>query len=205
MKQPTFTRAMAVTAILALCLMGLLAGCGGSSRRTTPTTAGPSTQAAATGPNTPGTGGPKSSGSSAGVPTTSAAPTSAPTTPSVRPENLVASQVEVYGDCDTPSVEPSEIVLTCADYGWVLDDLHWSSWTASEATAVGTFVYNDCDPYCAAGHFHYVPGTRVTLTAPARGASGQLVWSHLTQSPEPPGYVTGPFHGGPFPLPTRPI
>jgi hypothetical protein len=39
-----------------------------------------------------------------------------------------------------PSVEPSEIVLTCADYGWILKALHWSSWTASQATAIGTFV-----------------------------------------------------------------
>jgi hypothetical protein len=114
----------------------------------------------------------------------------------------VDTRIEVYGDCMTPSLEPTEIVLTCADYGWVLEDLHWSSWTASKATAVGTFVYNDCNPYCGAGHFHSVPGTRITLTAPVHGPGGQLLWSHLTQSPEPPGYATGPYHGGPFPLPT---
>ena len=113
----------------------------------------------------------------------------------------VDTRIEVYGDCKAPSLEPSEIVLTCADYGWILEDLHWSSWTPTQATAVGTFIYNDCNPNCAAGHFHSVPGTRVTLTAPVRGARGQLVWSRLVQSPEPPGYVTGPLHGGPFPLP----
>ena len=84
-----------------------------------------------------------------------------------------------YGDCKTPSVEPSEIVLTCGDYGWILQGLHWSSWTATQATAIGTFVYNDCTPNCAKGHHDEVPSTQVTLTAPVRGASGQLVWSKL--------------------------
>jgi len=97
-----------------------------------------------------------------------------------------------------------EIVLTCADYGEVLEGLHWTSWTASSATAVGTLVYNDCVPDCAAGHEHHVPGTEVTLTVATRGASGTLVWSEVQENPEPPGYETGPYHGGPQPLPTQP-
>ena len=213
MKKPT--RVIAGIAMSALCLMGLLAGCGGSSKKTTPTTAAPSTPAAAAGTSTPPTAGsrtlgsattagPTASSSSVGAPTTYIASASAPTVPSSRPEPI-DTQIEVYGDCMTPRLEPTEIILSCADGGWVLEHLHWSRWTASEATAVGTFIYNDCHPYCAAGHFHAVPGTQVTLTAPVHGTGGQLVWSHLTQSPEPPGYATGPLHGGPFPLPTRPI
>ncbi len=133
--------------------------------------------------------------------TTPAAPTSTPPT-TVAPTDTA---IVVYGDCKTPSVEPSEIVLTCADYGWILQGLHWSSWTASQARAIGTFVYNDCKPDCAEGRHHDVPGTQVTLTDPAHGASGQLVWSRLQQNPEPPGYNSGPLHGAPFPLPLRPI
>jgi hypothetical protein len=140
-----------------------------------------------------------STGSTALTPPTVAATTS-PTT--VAP---VDSGILVYGDCKTPSLQPSEIVLTCADYGWILEALHWSSWTASQATAIGTFVYNDCTPNCAEGNHHDVPGTQVTLTVPLRDSGGQLVWSELRQNPQPPGYVTGPYHGGPFPLPTRPI
>jgi hypothetical protein len=138
---------------------------------------------------------------------TTIAPTTATSTASTSPATIapVDTGILVYGDCKTASLEPSEIVLTCADYGWILEALHWSSWTASQATAVGTFVYNDCTPNCAEGHHHDVPGTQVTLTAPVRGRGGGLVWSKLGQSPEPPGYVTGPFHGGPFPLPTQPI
>jgi hypothetical protein len=113
--------------------------------------------------------------------------------------------IEVYGNCATASLEPTTIVLTCADYGWILEGLHWTSWSNTAATGTATFVYNDCSPDCALGHCHQVPDTRVTLTDPVVGAGGQLVWSRLQQSPEPPGYETGPLHGGPFPLPTRPI
>lgn len=113
--------------------------------------------------------------------------------------------IEVYGNCKTPSVEPAEIVLACADYKVLLEALHWTSWTAASATAVGTLVYDDCTPSCADGHFHRVPGTRVTLTVPSRSPGGQLVWSEVQENPEPPGDETGPYHGGPQPLPKGPI
>ncbi len=117
----------------------------------------------------------------------------------------VDAGIEVYGNCKTPSVEPAEIVLACADYNALLESLHWTSWTAASATAVGTFVYNDCTPNCADGHFHHIPGTRVTLTVPSRTAGGQRVWSEIQENPEPPGYAAGPYHGGPQPLLKGPI
>ena len=117
----------------------------------------------------------------------------------------VDAGIEVYGNCKTPTVEPTEIVLACADYNALLEALHWTSWTATSATAVGTFVYNDCTPNCAEGHFRNVPDTRITLTVPTRKAGGQRVWSEIQESPEPPGYATGPYHGGPQPLPKGPI
>jgi len=128
---------------------------------------------------------------------------SAQATPASLPS--VDAGIKVYGNCKTPSVEPTEIVLACADYNALLESLHWTSWTATSAIAVGTFVYNDCTPNCAEGHFHHVPGTRVTLTVPSRSAGGQRVWSEVQENPEPPGYATGPFHGGPQPLPKGPI
>jgi hypothetical protein len=116
----------------------------------------------------------------------------------------VDANIEVYADCTSPSVEPKVIILACADGGAVLQDIRWTSWTSTRATGLATFVYNDCSPSCAAGHFRKVPGTRVTLTDPVRGAGGRLVWSRVQQKPEPPGYQTGPLHGGPYPLPTQP-
>lgn len=111
----------------------------------------------------------------------------------------------MYGDCVSPSLEPTVIVLTCADYGWVLRDIVWTSWTRTVATGVATFVYKDCSPSCAAGHVDQVPDTQVTLSDPVPDIHGQLVWSRLQQSPQPPGYDTGPLHGALFPLPTRPV
>lgn len=121
------------------------------------------------------------------------------------PSASVDRSIEVYANCTSPSFEPTGIRVTCADAGWVLENLVWTSWTGTRATAIGTLVYNDCTPSCPAGHFHQVPGTRVLLSEPGPAVSGQLVWTRLQETPWPPGYVTGPLHGAPFPLPTRPI
>ena len=53
---------------------------------------------------------------------------------------IVTDTIKVYGNCTTPSLEPVEIVLACADYGTVLEGLHWINWTAASAMAVGTLV-----------------------------------------------------------------
>ena len=100
---------------------------------------------------------------------------------------LVDAGIEVYGNCQTPSVEPTEIVLACADYNAILEALHWTSWTATSATAVGTLVYNDCTPNCAEGHFHHVPGTRVTLTVPSRenATAGSMCGPRCRRTPNP--------------------
>lgn len=121
------------------------------------------------------------------------------------PASASPAPIKVYGNCTRPSVEPSEIVLACADDNALLTGLHWTSWTATSATAAGTLEYNDCSPNCAAGHFRDVPGTHVTLTAPVQAGNGLMVWSRVQESPEPPGYRTGPYHGGPQPLTTRPL
>jgi hypothetical protein len=135
------------------------------------------------------------------IPVTTTVPTTTLFPTTVVP---IDTRIGAYGNCTSPSVEPVEIVLACADYGALLEGLHWTSWTATSATAVGTLVYNDCVPNCASGNHHIVPGTTVTLTIPVHGASGSLVWSEVQESPEPRGYETGPYHGGPQPLPTQP-
>jgi hypothetical protein len=137
------------------------------------------------------------------VPVTTAAPGTVTSLPSTSAAS-VDTNIRVYGDCKAPTVEPPEIVLACADLGAVLEGLSWTSWTSTKATAFGTLVYNDCTPDCARGQHHSVPGTKVTLSTPVRGAQGQLVYSEVQESPQPPGYATGPYHGGPQPLPTQP-
>jgi hypothetical protein len=132
--------------------------------------------------------------------TTTAPPATAP--PATAPAD---AHIKVYGNCTTPTVEPNEIVLACADYGTLLEGLRWTSWTATTATATGTLEYNDCLPSCVAGHHHNIPGTRVTLTLPVSRDGGPLLWSRVQESPQPPGYATGPYHGGPQPLPLGPV
>jgi len=97
-----------------------IVGCGGSESRAAPPTRLTST--------------------TRGTPTTARATSSVPR----KAASTIDTAIEVYGNCATPSVEPTEIVLTCGDYGWVLEGLNWTSWTSTRATAVGTLVYNDC-------------------------------------------------------------
>ena len=82
----------------------------------------------------------------------------------------------VTADCTSPSagpaVEPSSIVLACADGNSTLENLAWSSWTAASASAAGTYVYNDCNPFCALGTFITIPGATIQLTAPVSTIDG---------------------------------
>jgi hypothetical protein len=186
--------AAVVAAIAAGSLMIALAGCGQPGQETAATGARPSSSPAQT------SLGRVSSPRSRPMPTPAASQSVTPV-----PSSSVDTSIEVYADCTSPSFEPTGIRVTCADAGWVLEDLVWTSWTSTRATATGTLVYNDCTPSCVAGHFHKVPGTQVLLTDPRRAVSGQLVWTRLQEAPWPPGYKTGPLHGAPFGLPTRPI
>lgn len=149
----------------------------------------------------------------------SARPAAAPATPKPAPAPVppaaqpaaqaplasVDSGIKVYANCTSPSFEPTDIIVTCADAGWVLEHLVWASWTSTTAIATGTLVYKVCTPSCAEGHFQQVPATRVLLSDPRPAAGGQLVWTRLQEIPWIPGYVTGPLHGAPYPLPTSPV
>jgi hypothetical protein len=114
-------------------------------------------------------------------------------------------EVVIYANCRSPTVRPSWIILTCADYGFTIIKIVWFNWTRTIATGTGTSVYNDCRPHCAGGHFHQIPDTSVRLTDPVRAPDGRLAWSRISFYPQPPGYRTGPFHGGPLPIVTKPI
>ena len=52
---------------------------------------------------------------------------------------------------------PRSIMIACGDGNFWVGALHWQTWTASGAKATGSAHANDCDPYCAAGHFHTYP------------------------------------------------
>ena len=63
----------------------------------------------------------------------------------------------VVADCSQLQVRPGSYVFTCADAGVGLESLHWTNWNSKLASAWGTYYYNDCIPYCAAGHIRKFP------------------------------------------------
>jgi hypothetical protein len=68
------------------------------------------------------------------------------------------SEQAVVIDCQgQPKVRPRNFTLACADGNDYLTRLAWNGWTAALARATGVQEVNDCDPYCAAGHFHGYP------------------------------------------------
>jgi len=115
------------------------------------------------------------------------------------PTTFVDAGIKVYADCRTPSFEPYSMTLACADNGLGLQDLLWTSWTPTSATAWATLYYNDNAPNHAAGKIHYLYNTHVTLSEPVLDRHGQLVWTKASLSQLPPGY-----HPGPLSLPSQP-
>lgn len=156
------------------------------------------------GTHTARTSTPRNASGTASTPTPSSATTGGGS-PTISPtRDSTAGDVQVYADCHTPRTKPRVIILTCADAAVSVTNLHWTSWTARHAYGIGTLRYNDCTPNCAEGRFHDVPVTRITLTRPVPDLNGHLVWSRSQEKPLPPGWATGPLHGAPEPLPTRP-
>lgn len=72
-------------------------------------------------------------------------------------------QTRVISDCQHPHYEPKRIILTCGDANMLLTHLSYVKWRAKRVEGAGRFVYNDCEPNCAAGHFHHFHVT-VTLS-----------------------------------------
>ncbi|MDX3234445.1 hypothetical protein PV392_01820 [Streptomyces sp. ME03-5709C] len=54
-------------------------------------------------------------------------------------------------------VMPPDFLLACGDGNDRLGGLYWSRWGSDSAVGTGYEEANDCDPYCAAGHFHTFP------------------------------------------------
>lgn len=72
-------------------------------------------------------------------------------------------------NCGPLVAHPKSVILACADGNYELDALHWRGWGHATATATGQARANDCNPYCAAGHFH---AFRVTVTVTKLGTCG---------------------------------
>jgi hypothetical protein len=54
-------------------------------------------------------------------------------------------------DCTKPKVEPSRIVLACADFGLFVRATHWNHWGGRRASGRGTLHANECVPAASCG------------------------------------------------------
>jgi hypothetical protein len=68
-------------------------------------------------------------------------------------------------NCNREQYKPRQIVLACGDGVTLLRKLSWSGWSSSKASGKGQYAFDDCQPDCAAGHFHSYP-VKVTMTKP---------------------------------------
>jgi hypothetical protein len=72
------------------------------------------------------------------------------------------ARVPRLADCGKATVEPPTIVLACADAGFSIASLNWSSWRWTGGHGRGVAWRNRCVPNCAAGHFvHWAVLVRV--------------------------------------------
>jgi hypothetical protein len=62
-------------------------------------------------------------------------------------------------NCHHLQVRPRSIVFACADGGFYVRRLTWSSWDRDRAVGRGVFHQNSCRPSCAEGTFHVATGT----------------------------------------------
>jgi hypothetical protein len=104
----------------------------------------------------------------------SSEPTTASTTTTVPKSALPAEPGCLAAD---RAVRPTSFVLACADGNVRVDHAQWSVWTTDHALGAGTVSENDCEPYCAAGHFHSQTAD-LLLDQPVM-SGGRLVFARL--------------------------
>jgi hypothetical protein len=78
-----------------------------------------------------------------------------------------AAKTKAPKDCIKPRVEPSRIVIGCADFSSYVDHLKWGKWHKKRARGHGRFNLNNCKPDCASGTTHHYRA-KVRLTDPKR-------------------------------------
>ena len=78
-----------------------------------------------------------------------------------------AAKTKAPKDCQFPRVEPSRIVIGCADFSSFVDRLNWAHWGHARALGRGRFGLNNCKPSCESGTVHHYKA-KVRLRDPKR-------------------------------------
>jgi hypothetical protein len=85
---------------------------------------------------------------------------------------------------------PASLILTCADDGELAEQLQWSSWTASQATASGIVTWRNCVSLCADARQWKSAAADITLTDPVSEPGEGLLFTQINLN------VTGPTPAG---------
>jgi hypothetical protein len=93
--------------------------------------------------------------------------------------------VEVCG-AGPARVRPGSMILTCADDGELAQQLDWSSWTRTRATASGIVTWRACSAACEDSKHWDRARANVTLTDPVSEPGKGILFTRLTL------HVTGP-------------
>lgn len=63
----------------------------------------------------------------------------------------------VAADCFHSHYRPAKLLIACGDGNLYVTGIRWRYWNRVGAIGRGVGHFNDCEPYCAAGHFHTQP------------------------------------------------
>jgi hypothetical protein len=102
-----------------------------------------------------------------------------------------ATPLRALPDClGHAQVRPKQVVFACADGNFYVDRLDWVGWGGARAVGLGTVHLNDCEPYCAAGHFHTYSAVLIA-SGSQRCPDGEpayltVTWAFVGRSPYPP-------------------
>jgi hypothetical protein len=75
--------------------------------------------------------------------------------------------------------KPASMILTCADNGEMARNLHWTSWTATGASATGDVTWRVCTAICAKSRHFDSAAADYTLTDPVRSGN-TVLFTRLT-------------------------
>jgi hypothetical protein len=89
------------------------------------------------------------------------------------------SSVLITDNCfNSGRIEPTSIVIACADGGLILEDLTWSQWNSKMAAGNGIADVVNCIPSCATGA-QIAYQVDVKLSAPARVPNGPFYFTNI--------------------------
>lgn len=93
----------------------------------------------------------------------------------------VAPRYVVLNCSQKPEVKPVDFTSACADNGFGVAKMHWTSWTSHLASGYGTVYENDNYPDHAEGRTYQVPAL-ITLwgSASVKGHPAERTYTHMT-------------------------